>query len=95
MERFENESAVVYRGIGDIRQEDVPRPQIQEPENAIVRVTTASICGSDLHILYGHLGLEPGTIVYHEFTSVVEEVGSAVSQVLITEAASCSAVISY
>lgn len=73
--------AVVYRGIGDIGLEDVPRPQIQGPEDAIVRVTTTSICGSDLHILRGYLGLEPGTIVGHEFTGVVEEVGSAVTKV--------------
>lgn len=73
--------AIVYRGIGDIRLEDVPRPQIQGPEDAILRVTTTSICGSDLHIFHGHLGLEPGTIVGHEFTGIVEEVGSAVTKV--------------
>lgn len=73
--------AIVYRGVGDIRLEEVPRPRIQGPEDAVVRVTTSSICGSDLHIMHGHLGLEPGTIIGHEFTGVVEEVGSAVTKV--------------
>ena len=41
--------AVVYRGIGDIRIEDVPEPRIQEPTDAIVRLTSSAICGTDLH----------------------------------------------
>jgi len=73
--------ALVYRGVGDIRLEEVPRPALQGPEEAIVKVTTSSICGSDLHIVHGHLGVEPGTIVGHEFTGVVEEVGPAVAGV--------------
>ncbi|MCL6477560.1 MAG: alcohol dehydrogenase [Peptococcaceae bacterium] len=73
--------AMVYRGIGDICVQDVPRPEIREPEDAIVRVTTASICGSDLHILHGLLKVEPGTVIGHEFVGVVEEVGSAVTKV--------------
>ncbi|HBW35766.1 zinc-binding dehydrogenase [Desulfosporosinus sp. BICA1-9] len=73
--------ALVYRGLGDIRVDDVPRPEIQGPEDAIVRVTTTSICGSDLHILHGLLRVEPGTVIGHEFVGVVEEVGSAVTKV--------------
>lgn len=73
--------ALVYRGVGDIRLEDVPKPQIQGSEEAIVRITSTAICGSDLHILHGHLGVEPGTIIGHEFTGVVEEVGVGVSAV--------------
>ncbi len=73
--------ALVFRGLGDIRVEDVPRPEIQGPEDAIVRVTTTSICGSDLHILHGLLRVEPGTIIGHEFVGIVEEVGPAVTRV--------------
>jgi len=57
------------------------KPKIESPEDAIVRITTTSICGSDLHIRHGNLGLEPGTIIGHEFTGIVEEVGSAVTMV--------------
>jgi len=73
--------ALVYRGIGDIRLEDVPRPEMQGPEDAIVRVTTTSICGSDLHILHGLLRVEPGTVIGHEFVGVVEEAGPVVTRV--------------
>jgi len=73
--------AVVYRGIGDIRLEDVPKPEIQGPRDAIVRIATTAICGSDLHVLHGFLKVEPGTVIGHEFAGVVEEVGSAVTRV--------------
>ncbi len=61
--------------------EDVPDPVIQEPTDAIVRVTSTAICGSDLH-LCGVLApyLEPGDILGHEFMGVVEEVGSQVGR---------------
>ncbi len=73
--------AVVYRGVGDIRLEEVPKPEIQGPRDAIVRVATTAICGSDLHVLRGFLKVEPGTVIGHEFAGVVEEVGSAVTRV--------------
>lgn len=73
--------ALVFRGVGDIRLEDVPRPEIQGPEDAIIRVTTTSICGSDLHILRGLLRVEPGTVIGHEFVGIVEETGSSVTKV--------------
>ncbi|MBF8643938.1 glutathione-dependent formaldehyde dehydrogenase, partial [Pseudomonas zeshuii] len=41
--------AVVFHGIGDIRVDDVPEPNIQEPTDAIVRLTASAICGTDLH----------------------------------------------
>ena len=73
--------AVVYRGPGEIRLEEVPEPVIQDPEDAIVRVTTTSICGSDIHILRGLLPkMEPGRIIGHEFAGVVHETGSAVTK---------------
>jgi alcohol dehydrogenase len=71
--------AVVYRGPNDIRLETVPEPALRGPQDAIVRVTTASICGSDLHVLHGLMPkMEPGAIIGHEFVGVVESVGSAV-----------------
>ena len=73
--------AVVYEGSEDIRLEDVPEPVLEDPEDAIVRVTTTSICGSDLHIVHGLLPkMEPGRIIGHEFAGVISEVGSAVTR---------------
>jgi len=42
--------AVVFHGVGDIRLDDVPEPTIQEPTDAIVRLTSSAICGTDLHM---------------------------------------------
>jgi alcohol dehydrogenase len=73
--------AVVYEGPYDIRLEEVPEPVIQDPEDAIVRVTTTSICGSDSHIAHGLLPkMEPGRIIGHEFCGVISEVGAAVAK---------------
>jgi len=71
--------AVVYRAVGDIRLEDVPEPKIQEPTDAIVRLTTSAICGTDLHFVRGTVGgMKPGTILGHEGVGIVEEVGEDV-----------------
>ena len=71
--------AVVYRGIGDARLERVSDPRIQNPEDAIVRITASAICGTDLHFLRGTIpGVKPGTILGHEGIGIVEEVGKAI-----------------
>jgi threonine dehydrogenase-like Zn-dependent dehydrogenase len=71
--------AVVWHGIGDIRLEDVPEPKIEEPTDAIVRLTASAICGTDLHFIRGTMpDLEPGTVLGHEGVGVVEEMGSDV-----------------
>jgi len=73
--------AVVYEGPNDLRLEGVAEPQLQDPEDAVIRVTTASICGSDLHVLHGLMPkMEAGTVVGHEFTGVVQAVGPAVAR---------------
>jgi threonine dehydrogenase-like Zn-dependent dehydrogenase len=70
--------AVTWQGKKDVRVEDVPDPRIQEPTDAIVRMTTTNICGSDLH-LYEPLAafMTPGDIIGHEPMGIVEEVGGA------------------
>jgi threonine dehydrogenase-like Zn-dependent dehydrogenase len=69
--------AVVFHGVGDIRLDDVEEPKIQEPTDAIVRLTSSAICGTDLHMVRGTLaGVNPGTILGYESVGVVEEVGS-------------------
>jgi threonine dehydrogenase-like Zn-dependent dehydrogenase len=69
--------ALTWQGHQDVRVETVPDPTIQQPTDAIIKVTSTAICGSDLH-LYEVLGpfLEPGDILGHEPMGVVEEVGS-------------------
>ncbi|WP_073500642.1 zinc-dependent alcohol dehydrogenase [Actinacidiphila paucisporea] len=71
--------AVVWHGIGDIRLDDVPEPKVQEATDAIVRITTSAICGTDLHFVRGTMpGMAAGRILGHEAVGVVEEVGSGV-----------------
>jgi threonine dehydrogenase-like Zn-dependent dehydrogenase len=71
--------AVVWRGVHDVRVEDVPMPELLNPRDAIVRVTSTAICGSDLH-LYGGFNpaMRSGDVLGHEFMGQVVEVGSAV-----------------
>jgi threonine dehydrogenase-like Zn-dependent dehydrogenase len=72
--------AVVFHGVGDIRLDTVPEPKIEEPTDAIVRLTASAICGTDLHMVRGTMpGMEPGTILGHEGVGVIEEVGSSVT----------------
>jgi alcohol dehydrogenase len=74
--------AVTYHDVGHIELEDVPRPTVDEPTDAVLRVTTTAICGSDLHVLHGRIpGMMPGGILGHEFIGVVEEIGSDVASV--------------
>ncbi|SFR03138.1 alcohol dehydrogenase [Lentzea waywayandensis] len=74
--------ALVYHGPGKRVWEEVPRPEIEEPTDAIVRVTAVTICGTDLHILKGDVPeVEPGRILGHEAVGVVEQVGASVTGV--------------
>jgi threonine dehydrogenase-like Zn-dependent dehydrogenase len=72
--------AVTWHGKRDVRVETVPDPQIHEPTDAIVEITSTNICGSDLH-LYEVLGafMTPGDVLGHEPMGIVREVGSAVT----------------
>lgn len=74
--------AVTYHGKRDVRVDDVPDPTIEEPTDAIVRITSTGICGSDLH-LYEVMGafMDEGDILGHEPMGVVEAVGSAVEHI--------------
>lgn len=73
--------AVTWQGKRAVAVEEVPDPRIEQPTDAIVRITTTGICGSDLH-LYETLGafMTPGDVLGHEPMGVVEEVGSAVTR---------------
>jgi threonine dehydrogenase-like Zn-dependent dehydrogenase len=71
--------AMVYRGPYKVRVEEKDVPRIEHPNDAVVRVTTAAICGSDLHLYHGMMpDTRVGTTFGHEFIGVVEEVGPSV-----------------
>ena len=72
--------ALTWHGKQDVRVDNVPDPTIQKPTDAIIKVTSTAICGSDLH-LYNVLGpyLDAGDILGHEPMGVVEEVGSEIT----------------
>ncbi|HET9163394.1 MAG TPA: zinc-dependent alcohol dehydrogenase [Solirubrobacterales bacterium] len=74
--------ALTFHGKRDVRVDEVPDPRIEQPTDAIVRITSTAICGSDLH-LYEVLGMfiEEGDILGHEPMGIVEEVGSEVSHI--------------
>ncbi len=74
--------ALTWHGKRDVRVEDVPDPILQEPTDAIVRITSTAICGSDLH-LYEIMGpfLTPGDVLGHEPMGIVEEVGPEVTHI--------------
>jgi len=74
--------AVAWHGKRDVRVDEVPDPKLQQPTDAIVRITSTAICGSDLH-LYELLGpfLEEGDILGHEPMGIVEEVGPDVTHI--------------
>ncbi len=72
--------AVVYRGVGDLRLEERPRPTLRDPRDAIVRVVRSTICTSDLHIKNGAVPRAvPGVTLGHEFAGEVVETGSALT----------------
>jgi threonine dehydrogenase-like Zn-dependent dehydrogenase len=72
--------ALCWHGKEDIRCDTVPDPKIEHPRDAIIRVTSCAICGSDLHLYDNFIpGMERGDVMGHETMGVVEEVGSEVS----------------
>lgn len=72
--------AVVYRGPEKMVVETVDRPRITAPTDAIVKITSAAICGSDLHMYEGRTTVKTGTIFGHEILGVIDQAGDAVQQ---------------
>jgi alcohol dehydrogenase len=88
--------ALVYLGPGKISLEDKPKPEIQNPTDAIVRISKTTICGTDLHIVKGDVPtVSKGRILGHEGVGIIDQVGSGVSSfkpgdhVLISCVSSC------
>ena len=72
--------ALVYNGPGKKTLEDRPKPEIQAPTDAVVRITRTTICGSDLHILKGDVPTcAPGTVLGHEGVGVIDAIGAGVT----------------
>src|SRR5262252_662011 len=73
--------AVSYAGVRKMSVSDHPKPKVKTPTDALLRVTTSGICGSDLHMYDGRTPLDEGTVVGHEIMGVIDEVGEAVSSI--------------
>ena len=73
--------AVVYKGAFDVAVETVADPRIEQSPDAVIRITTANICGSDLHPYEGRAPLDAGMVLGHENMGVVEEIGAGVDRI--------------
>src|SRR3982751_4495379 len=74
--------ALCWFGTNDVRIEDVPEPRILNSRDAIIKITSTAICGSDLHLVDGYMPtMESGDIMGHEPMGIVVEVGAAVTRV--------------
>src|SRR5690625_7976201 len=72
--------ALTYVGPGEKKFIDKPKPTVQLPTDAVIRITKTTICGTDLHILRGNVpAVESGRILGHEGIGIVEEVGEGVN----------------
>ena len=71
--------AVVYKGPFKVAVEDVPDARVEAPNDAVVRITTTNICGSDLHMYEGRTNVEEGKVLGHENMGIVEETGPGVT----------------
>src|ERR1700754_3709746 len=73
--------ALCWHGSGDVRVDSVPDAKIEQPTDALIKITSTATCGSDLHLLDGYQpGMEKGDILGHEPIGVVVEVGSRVTK---------------
>jgi glutathione-independent formaldehyde dehydrogenase len=73
--------AVSYKGSHKVAVSDHAKPKLNSPTDAILKVTTSGICGSDLHMYDGRTDLKEGTVVGHEIMGVIEQVGDAVRSI--------------
>jgi threonine dehydrogenase-like Zn-dependent dehydrogenase len=86
--------AVCWHGANDVRVETVPDPTILNPRDAIIKITSTAICGSDLHIYDGYIpSMKPGDIIGHEFMGEVVEVGSETRKLKVGDRVVVSSII--
>jgi threonine dehydrogenase-like Zn-dependent dehydrogenase len=72
--------AATFYGPGDVRIEDVPKPELEEHGDVLLRVDRAAICGTDLHPYHGRMELEEGFVLGHEYMGTIEQKGEGVTQ---------------
>jgi alcohol dehydrogenase len=70
--------ALSFQGVGDVKLVEVPKPSIKDSRDVLVKITLGAVCGSDLHAYHGHIPMNAGELLGHEFVGVVEEAGSEV-----------------
>src|ERR1700733_5729278 len=75
--------AVTFQAPGEVRVEDVPEPELNEPTDAVVRIEATGVCGSDLHIYHGRVQIEAGFTIGHEYVGTVIATGDAVTCVAV------------
>jgi alcohol dehydrogenase len=86
--------AVMFDKVGSVRLGEVPKPDIEDSKDILIKVTHAAICGSDLHIVSGSVVVESGDTIGHEAVGVVEKVGSDVKRFKVGDRAVVSVSIS-
>ena len=69
--------AVTFQAPGEVRVDERPDPELQAPDDAIVRIEATGVCGSDLHIFHGRVAIEPGFTIGHEYVGTVVAAGDA------------------
>ncbi len=75
--------AVTFQAPGVVSVEERPQPELNDAEDAIVRIEATGVCGSDLHIYHGRVQIEPGFTIGHEYVGTVVAVGDAVTRVAV------------
>lgn len=75
--------AVTFQAPHEVAVVEKPDPEIAAPTDAVIRVEATGVCGSDLHIYHGRVGIEPGFTIGHEYVGTVEAVGDAVTSVAV------------
>jgi 2-desacetyl-2-hydroxyethyl bacteriochlorophyllide A dehydrogenase len=75
--------AVTFQAPHEVRLVEKPDPELEAPDDAIVRVEATGVCGSDLHIYHGRIGMEPGFTIGHEYVGTVVAAGDSVTSVAV------------
>lgn len=79
---------VCFKSVGEIETLEMPEPEIEQPGDAILKVTMAGLCGSDLHVFHGReVGVDQGTVMGHEVVGEIVEVGSDVANLAVGDMA--------
>jgi glutathione-independent formaldehyde dehydrogenase len=84
-EHRRSHEAVLYRGPRELAVEDVEDPKIESANDAVIRITTTNICGSDLHMYEGRTDVKEGKVLGHENMGVVEAVGDGVDRIKVSD----------